>query len=196
MVLGIDMDDTICSTNEIIIEEAHLYDKDVLGGTGVKDAQAYNFSDMMGWPEGMKGQFFADRLETIMSSAPIKAGAKEVINKLHDEGWKIVIISFRKDKYLSDPYGMTEKWLDDNGVKYDKLYVNTGTKTDECIENNVTLFIDDKESHCEDVSNAGIDVLLFTNGYNQDEKRFPRANDWNQVYEYIKEKYNGRKSGN
>jgi uncharacterized HAD superfamily protein len=191
MVLGIDMDDTICSTNEMIIMEAGVYDKDVLGGTGVKDVEAYEFTEMMGWEQDQKGKFFADRLETIMSTAPIKNHAKEVINKLHDEGWKIVIISFRKDKYLKDPYGMTKKWLDDNGVKYDKLYVNTGTKTDECIENNVTLFIDDKESHCADVSSAGIDVLLFTNAYNHDEKRFDRVDDWDQVYDYIKEKYNG-----
>ena len=196
MVLGIDMDDTICSTNEFIIEEAHLYDIEKLGGTGVKDVNAYNFCDMMGWPEGLKGQFFADKLETIMSSAPIKHGAKEVINKLHDEGWKIVIISFRKDKYLTDPYGMTKKWLKDNGVKYDKLYVNTGTKTDECIENDVTLFIDDKESHCEDVNSAGIDVLLFTNAYNHEESRFDRVDNWLEVYDYIKEKYNGGKSSN
>ena len=82
------------------------------------------------------------------------------------------------------------------GVKFDKLFVNTGTKEDECIENNVTLFIDDKESHCEDVANVGIDVLLFTNEYNHKEKRFKRVDNWLEVYDYIKEKYNGGKSSN
>ena len=41
MVIGIDMDDTICSTNELIIEVADKYDKEVLGGSGVKDINAY-----------------------------------------------------------------------------------------------------------------------------------------------------------
>lgn len=191
MVLGIDMDDTICSTNELIIEVADQYDKEVLGGTGVKDINAYEFTEMMGWPKEMKGQFFADRLEYIMSHAPIKEGAKEVINSLHDKGWEIIIISFRKDKYLSDPFKLTKTWLDENGIKYDKIFVNTGTKQDECIENNVKLFIDDKESHCEDVSREGIDVLLFTNAYNHDEKRFDRADNWMEVKKYIEEKYNG-----
>jgi uncharacterized HAD superfamily protein len=191
MVIGIDMDDTICSTNELIIEVADDYDKTVLGGTGIKDVSAYEFGKMMGWPEGMKGQFFKDRLEYIMSHAQIKENAKEVINKLHDEGCKIVIISFRKDKYLTDPYKLTTDWLKENDIHYDKVFVNTGTKTDECIENEVKLFIDDKESHCEDVSSAGIDVLLFTNAYNHEESRFDRVDNWNQVYEYIKEKYNG-----
>ncbi len=191
MVIGIDMDDTICSTNERIIVEADKYDKEVLGGTGVKDVKAYEFNDMLGWEPEMKGQFFKDRLEYIMGGAEIKDDAKRVINKLHDKGAKIVIISFRKAKYISDPYKLTKDWLDTEGVKYDKIYVDTGSKVDECLQEKVTLFIDDKESHCEEVNSAGIDVLLFTNEYNKEENRFTRVNNWNEVEKYIEEKYNG-----
>ena len=191
MVIGIDMDDTICSTNERIIVEADKYDKEVLGGTGVKDVKAYEFNDMLGWEPEMKGQFFKDRLEYIMGGAEIKKDAKRVINKMHDKGAKIVIISFRKAKYISDPYKLTKDWLDIEGVKYDKIYVDTGSKVDECLEEKVTLFIDDKESHCEEVNAAGIDVLLFTNEYNKEENRFTRVNNWNEVEKYIEEKYNG-----
>lgn len=191
MVIGIDMDDTICSTNERIIVEADKYDKEVLGGTGVKNVKAYEFNDMLGWEPEMKGQFFKDRLEYIMGGAEIKEDAKRVINKLHDNGAKIVIISFRKAKYIADPYKLTKDWLDQEGVKYDKIYVDTGSKVDECLAEKVTLFIDDKESHCEEVSNAGIDVLLFTNAYNTEENRFTRVNSWNEVEKYIEEKYNG-----
>ena len=191
MVIGIDMDDTICSTNERIIVEADKYDKEVLGGTGVKNVKAYEFNDMLGWEPEMKGQFFKDRLEYIMGGAEIKDDAKRVINKLHDKGAKIVIISFRKAKYISDPYKLTKDWLDTEGVKYDKIYVDTGSKVDECLDEKVTLFIDDKESHCEEVSEAGIDVLLFTNAYNTEETRFTRVNSWNEVEKYIEEKYNG-----
>ncbi len=191
MVIGIDVDDTICSTNEGIIVEADKYDKEVLGGSGIKDINAYAFTEMMGWEPDMKGKFFADRLEYIMDNAEIKEGAKEVINKLHDEGNKIVFISFRKGKYIKDPYNLTKNWLDRHGIKYDKIYVDTGEKVDECKNENVKLFIDDKESHCEDVSGAGIDVILFTNAYNHDEKRFVRKDNWNDIYDYIREKYYG-----
>ena len=196
MVIGIDMDDTICSTNERIIVEADKYDKEVLGGTGVKDIKAYEFTEMMGWEKEMKGKFFADRLEYIMDNAEIKPSAKEVINKLHEEGNKIIIISFRKGKYIADPYNLTKNWLDRHGVHYDKIYVDTGSKVDECIENDVNLFIDDKESHCEDVSNAGVPVLLFTNEYNHAEQRFKRVDNWDQVYDYIKENLYAGESNN
>lgn len=191
MVIGIDMDDTICSTNELILVEADKYDREVLNGSGIKDESAYEFTEMMGWEKDMKGKFFADRLEYIMSHAEIKPGAKEVINRLHDEGNKIIIISFRKGKYLENPTNLTKEWLDRYGIKYDKIYTDTGSKVDECLENNVKLFIDDKESHCEEVSNAGVDVILFTNAYNHDENRFVRKDNWNDIYDYIKEKYNG-----
>ena len=191
MVIGIDMDDTICSTNELIIKTADEYDKEVLNGTGKKDENAYEFTEMMGWPKEMKGKFFADKLEYIMDNAELKKGAKEIINKLHDEGNKIIIISFRKDKYLKNPFELTKNYLDRNGILYDKIFVNTGSKEDECIENGVKLFIDDKEEHCENVSNAGIDVILFTNLYNHNEKRFVRKDNWYQIYDYIKEKYYG-----
>lgn len=191
MVIGIDMDDTICSTNELIIVEADKYDKEVLGGTGVKDVKAYEFVDMLGWKPEVKGQFFFDRLENIMGNAEIKPNAKEVINKLYDEGNKIIFISFRKAKYIKDPYKLTKNWLDRNGVKYHDIFIDTGSKVDECIENKVSLFIDDKESHCEEVNAAGIDVILFTNAYNGEEKRFVRKDNWLEVYDYIKEKYYG-----
>ena len=191
MIIGIDMDDTICSTNERIIIEADKYDKEVLHGTGIKDINAYEFNKMMGWPEGMKGQFFNDRLEYIMDTAEIKPNAREVINKLHDEGNKIIFITFRKGKYIKNPYELTKNWLDRNGIHYDKIYADTGSKVDECLNEKVDLFIDDKESHCEEVSSAGVKVLLFTNAYNHDEKRFRRVDNWDEVYKYIKEEYNG-----
>ena len=88
LVIGIDMDDTICSTNERIIVEADKYDKEVLGGTGVKNVKAYEFNDMLGWDPEMKAQFFKDRLEYIMGGAEIKEDAKRVINKMHDKMMK------------------------------------------------------------------------------------------------------------
>ena len=78
MTIGIDIDDTICSTNEKIIVEADKYDKEVLGGSGVKDMNAYEFTEMMGWEKDMKGKFFKDKLEYIMDNAEVKDGAKEI----------------------------------------------------------------------------------------------------------------------
>ena len=186
--IGIDIDDTIANTNELIVVEADKYDKEVLGGTGIKDPLAYEFTKMMGWKEDGRGIFFNDRLEHIFINTTPKENSVEVINKLYDEGYTILFISFRKDKYVANPYELTTSWLKKYGYKYTKLFVNTGTKEDECINNHVDLFIDDMPNHCEDVNKVGIDVILFDSMYNKDEKRYKRANNWLEIYDIIHSK--------
>jgi uncharacterized HAD superfamily protein len=186
MRIGIDIDDTICSTNELIIVEADKYDKEVLGGTGIKDSSAYEFTEMMGWDTDGKGKFFKDRLEYIMSRSPIKDGVVEVINTLYDEGNEIYFITYRKDKYIKDPFLLSKNWLDMHGIKYNKLIANSGEKGIVCHENKIDLFIDDSVAHCEDVDLYGIRVFLFTNAYNKDNIKFERVDNWYQIYNKIK----------
>lgn len=183
--IGIDIDDTICDTNELIVIEADKYDKEVLGGTGIKDPLAYDFQKMMGWGPDGKGKFFSDRFEYIMTNTSLKPMAKEIINKLYDEGNEIIFISCRKDKYLKDPYKLTYDFLMKNGIKFNKLYVNAGEKTDESAENNLDLFIDDMPHNCEDVESTGAKVLLYDSIYNKDENRFKRVSNWNEIYNFI-----------
>ena len=186
MRIGIDIDDTICSTNETIIIEADKYDKEILKGTGVKNPDAYEFTEMMGWPKEGKGMFFKDRLEYIMNKSPIKDGVVEVINTLYEEGHEIYFITYRKDKYIKDPFLLSKNWLDRHGIKYHKLIANSGEKGIVCYENKIDLFIDDSVMHCEDVDLYGIKAFLFTNAYNKDNIKFERVDNWYQIYDKIK----------
>lgn len=185
MRIGIDVDDTICSTNETILVEADKYDKEVLGGTGIKNAKAFEFTEMMGWPKDGTGKFFKDRLEYIMNKAPIKDGAVEVINKLYEEGNEIYFITYRKDKYIKDPYLLTKNYLDRHGIKYHKLIANSGDKGIVCYNNKIDLFIDDSPVHCGDVELYGIKVYLFDSMYNKDNIKFDRVRNWYQIYNLI-----------
>ncbi len=185
MRIGIDVDDTICSTNETILVEVDKYDKEVLGGTGIKNIKAYEFTEMMGWPKEGKGKFFKDRLEYIMSISPIKENAIHYINKLYDEGHEIYFITYRKDKYIADPYKLTKDYLERHNIKYHKLIANSGDKGIVAYNNKIDLFIDDNPSHCSDVELYGIKVLLFESLYNKDNIKFDRVKSWDEVYKYI-----------
>ena len=185
MRIGIDVDDTICSTNETILIEADRYDKEVLGGTGIKNKDAFEFTEMMHWPKEGKGRFFKDRLEYIMDKAPIKDGAVEVINKLYEEGNEIYFITYRKDKYIKDPYLLTKNYLDRHGIKYNKLIANSGDKGIVCFNNKIDIFIDDSVNHCADVELYGIKVYLFDSLYNKDNIKFYRVKNWYQIYNLI-----------
>lgn len=196
MRIGIDIDDTVCSTNEMILVEADKYDKEVLGGTGIKNKEAYEFTEMMGWDKDGKGKFFKDRLEYIMSISEVKEGAVDIINKLYDEGNEIYFITYRKDKYITDPYLLSKNWLDKQGFKYHKLIANSGDKGIVCYNNKIDLFIDDSVIHCADVSAYNIKSLLFTTMYNKDNNEFKRVNNWKEIYNLIKDGgLDGRKGG-
>ena len=58
MNIGIDIDDTIASTNEKLIETAIRYDKEVLGGRGFKNKDAYKFVEMFYWDKTNVNNFF------------------------------------------------------------------------------------------------------------------------------------------
>ena len=154
MVIGIDMDDTICSTNELIIVQADKYDKEVLGGTGVKDESAYEFTEMMGWEKEMKGQFFADRLEYIMDNNTVPRNIREAASESNDllkddrvsNKTKLELIS-SFDKVLSldlieEQKNMTEReriesyfldfmdYICKNQLEYEKARYNRDSGTD------------------------------------------------------------------
>lgn len=190
MRIGIDIDDTICSTNEKILIEADKYDKEVLGGSGIKNPFAYDFPTMMGWDDNGKGDFFKDRLSYIMENAPIKDGVVEVINKLYDEGNEIYFITYRKDKYIKDPYQLSKEWLDKNNIKFTKLIANSGDKGIVCFENKIDLFIDDSITHCKDVSSYNIKTLLYNSFYNKDNDEFQRVNNWYEIYNLLHKEAN------
>ena len=116
----------------------------------------------------------------------------EVINKLYDEGNEIIFITYRKDKYIKDPYLLTKNYLDRHGIKYNKLIANSGDKGIVCYNNKIDLFIDDSVTHLEDVSLYGIKVLLFDSEYNRDNIKFDRVKNWYQIYNLIGGDNNGR----
>ena len=59
MRIGIDIDDTICETNKILIKKALAFDKQFVLGKGFKDKDAYRFVDMLYWDMNDVTRFFS-----------------------------------------------------------------------------------------------------------------------------------------
>ena len=47
------------------------------------------------------------------------------INKLKEEGHEINFITARSTFDMEEPYDQTKKYLEQNNIKYDNLYVNS-----------------------------------------------------------------------
>ena len=71
-------------------------------------------------------------------------------------------------------------------LKYNKIITGAGKKAELCVENNIDLLIDDSIKHCTNLSNIGIDTLLFNSINNKDiETNLKRVYNWNEVYDYV-----------
>ena len=87
MRIGIDIDDTIINTTATIIECGLEYDRLYKEGRGLKNADAYYFTDIFYWDDADDEAFFDYyRKNKIFLTIKIKEDAKYYINKMYDEG--------------------------------------------------------------------------------------------------------------
>lgn len=127
MKIGIDIDDTICETNEKIIALALEFDKKFLLGKGFKNKDAYKFVDMMYWNMEDAEAFFA-----FLAKQNVYEDLKEIenasyyINQLYEEGHEIIFITMRSSKFVTKR--VTRNWLMKHGFKYHKLLFNVYKK--------------------------------------------------------------------
>ena len=172
MNIGIDIDNVISNFNEVLKEEFLKHDKE-LRNTGIVNPNLYVTQGMFDWSEDEIWGFYLENIERIAKSLEVKPGAKEYIDKLKEDGNRIVIITGRDNGDYTDSWNVTENWLKQKEIKYDRLIItdayknNKHAKTEKCFENNIT-------------------TLLMDTPYNRTEKDMIRVNNWEEVYEFIK----------
>lgn len=173
MILGIDIDDTITDTSLIVKKYLNIYDP--------------NFKDNY---KELEPIFLKDFLKTygrdIINNNKLKPYAKETLDYLYEHGYKIILITARKnDDCVNNRVELTLKYLKEKGIKYHNIEFNQENKG-ACANNyNVDIFIDDKESVLEDVSKYGIECLSINS---RKENKFKTFKSWKELLEYIKER--------
>lgn len=185
MNIGIDIDDTINNLHEMITRYGIEFNKKNNVEFEI-NTNEWDWNKSFGWDEKLVKKFLQENIELAYLNARIKENAVEVINKLHKEGHKIIIITSRSKAHCEDPYKISKTWLDEKNIKYDKLIVGAEDKESICKKNNIDIFIDDHSGFCEGVSKTNAKVLMFDSPYNQNETKYKRVYSWNEVYENIK----------
>ena len=192
MIIGIDIDDTLTdirdevgaealkyakSLNKEIDEKKVVWDKNN-NGSSFKERYNLNYDELL--------YFFRNIQEKITKKAKPREDVVEVLKKLRKDGHKIYIVTARDSEFHNDPYELSKTWLDKNNIEYDKLIVDARDKAKACKEQNVDLFIDDKLSNCQGVSNEGITTIRITN-YTDPHQNIINKKNWKEIYEYIKQ---------
>lgn len=187
MRIGIDLDDTITKTDEILFKYAKKYNEEEKILFKINRGE-WDWNKAFGWDEEKCETFFSRYLKKIFEEAEIKENAKEKINALKKDGNKIIIITARDTKSLKEVHKVCENWLINNKVNVDKIVVDGEDKAQKCLENKIDIFIDDNVYNYESVyKNLKIPVLLMDSRYNKDyqNSNIKRVYNWNEIYNEI-----------
>ena len=188
MKIGIDIDNVISNFNDTLLTEYLLHDKELRNSGIINKNADYIRKEMFDWNENEETNFYKNNIERIAKKLGVIEGAKEYIDKLHDDGHIICIITGRDNGEYTEPYNMTKKWLEDNNIYYDDLILTDAydkhAKTKQCLEHNIDIMIDDSVSICSDCVENGITTILMDTPYNR-YSNIQRVKSWKEFYRYV-----------
>lgn len=189
MRIGLDIDDTICDTHQVLIKYANKYSKEVLH----KELSRYdsnNFMEVLDCSFGEMVRYYDMYYTIALKEIMPKYYAKEVLEELIKEGHEIVFITIRNDKECKgSAKEITEEWLAKYEIPYNELYTEIFDKKKCCQENNIDVFVDDSEKNCIQVSELGIKTYLANAIFNLnfEDKNIERVENMLELKEKINE---------
>lgn len=154
MRIGIDIDNTICSTDEIIDIKIEEYIKEK------KMSREEFFSDSANMEK-----FYEEKIIEVISEDPIKPYFLEALKKLKDNN-EIIIVTARNETFVKTFHSMrkaTKDWLAKNNIYYDKYFDDAYKegKVKVCKDENIDIIIDDDINNYLAFKEHGVNTLLF-----------------------------------
>lgn len=179
MTIGIDIDDTITESSELIIEYVKKH-------FNIDDNSVVN-EILGGEIKGELLNFYELHLGEMVANYTLKDHAKEVIDRIREKGHRVVIITARGyTKTKEDIIKITEAYFEKHDLNVDKIVFNKLHKDEVCLENKIDIMIDDSVSTLEKIKAKGIKVLLFNSISNKEQNtNIDRVSNWLELEEYI-----------
>ena len=183
MKIGIDVDNTITNTIPILKQYCKKYNDEVVKRDLKMNIKGYSSSTLYDWTEEENLVFCNKYLREIVLKADIKEKAKEIIEKIKNDGNEIYIMTARRKPTFINPYNTTKLQLDKLGIVYNEIVVNCVDKCKFCRENNLDLMIEDEPQNVNPISKL-IPIIVFSGIHNEDckGKNVIKVDTWNEVY--------------
>lgn len=189
MNIGIDIDNTITTTRELILDYVHIFDEENDLRTKV-NLGCYSLEESLRWDAQVLRRFLSTYLADIYRDVTAKPHALEVIKDLH-RSHSIILITSRnqRDEVIK---ATTLEWLSRNQVEYDKLVMNNTanmyhfSKLEACRANDIDIMIEDHHDLALELSRI-IPVLMFDYPYNAhlNVNNITRIENWLEVKNII-----------
>lgn len=154
MKIGIDIDNTICSTDEVIDIKIKEYIKE----HGMSQEEFFGDSSNM-------DKFYKEKILEVIAEDPVKDDFLRVLNKLKVNN-EIIIVTARNEKFVKIYQSMrqaTKDWLAKNNIYYDKYFDDAYIegKVKVCKDEAIDIIIDDDINNYIAFKENGIKTLLF-----------------------------------
>lgn len=177
MKIGIDIDNTICSTDEVIDIKIKEYIKE----HGMSQEEFFGDSSNM-------DKFYKEKILEVIAEDPVKDDFLRVLNKLKVNN-EIIIVTARNEKIVKIYQSMrqaTKDWLAKNNIYYDKYFDDAYIegKVKVCKDEAIDIIIDDDINNYIAFKENGIKTLLF-----DDKGKYldvvDRVGSWKEVEEIL-----------
>ena len=191
MNIGIDIDDTIANTYDVLFNYAQNYTiNDIRKEIQNVDRNCITHmycTEFHNWNQKEEKEFLEKYYEKTVLNVQPKIYAVENIKKLKDNGDSIYLITAR---FLSDKFDvekLTKEWLEKYKIPYDKLILNSQNKVIVAQENEIDIFIDDSIKNCTQMANAEIKTYMMDTIVNKDfeNENIERVYSWPHLYQKI-----------
>ncbi len=192
MIIGIDIDDTISDTTGIMFDCCQKYVAEELGREPLVQDEAkftHHYIEVVhGLSKEEIKEFFRRHYEYMVDEVHPKPYVVEYLNKLREDGNKIVLVTARFEIKEFDVIESTKKWLDKYQIPYDKIIFNAESKLEIAKNEKIDVFIDDSYKNCQDMAGTGIKAFLMDARGNRglETNGFERVYSWPHLYYKLK----------
>lgn len=186
MKIGVDLDGVVFDTESRFHAYAELFDLEN-DGNGIVDPSQQLIRQRYNWKDDKIKAFFEKVVENIELNAPLMPLAKEMLERLKEDGHEIIFITNRtraSDKEVE----YTNQRLKEENIIYDKLIFTIKSKLSHCQNEKIDIMIDDRVKVVEELAQNNITCIYFQDFSRQDieGENIYHADNWPQVYRVIK----------
>ena len=165
-ILCIDLDDVLSETYETIIKYAVMHDKLNLGRNGIINTNInsndhYYFARCLGWSREDLISFFDKYYPDYLEEIKPKEETTIVLESIRKMNIKICIVTARRERKNKEVLSITKKWLKNNNIYYDEIYVDSCDKGEIIKEKKAKYFIDDSLENCLNVKEKSKATNVF-----------------------------------
>jgi len=183
MNIGLDIDDTMTNTSELIMEYAMEY-------FNSNDVELINSILNSKCIEGPLLDFYNKYVIKMIENYTLKDNVKEVIDRLRSKGHKIFIITARGYTPVHGVIEATEEYFKKHNIYFDGIIFKAINKKESCIKNNIDVMVDDSVGVSEELRDTNVKSILFNSVINENiQVNVDRVDNWIELEKHIDRLY-------